>query len=121
MATILCAGVHEGLVHTRRLILEGAGHVVVTAMSSPEIITACQKFKFNVAVIGHSSDPNTKREWATLVQKHCPSTKILEIVLPHHDPSISSADAWLEAPAIPEQLAERVKELGSETERHHKH
>ncbi len=105
------------LMHTRKLALESAGHQVVTAMSAPEIIAACHNRKIDVAVIGQSTDSKTKREWAALVRQHCPGAKILEVYTSNFGPSVPSADASLEAPAIPVKLAARVRELIKEERR----
>jgi len=59
-------------------------------------------------------DPRTKREWAKVIQQHSPGTKILVIYLRQFGGSIGAADAWLESPAIPAKLAERVAALSTE-------
>src|SRR5262249_20256789 len=111
MATVLCTGIQGALLNTRKLVLEHAGHHVFVAMNAQEIIAAGQKLKFDVAIIGQSTDARTKRQWAALIRQHCPGARILEIYIPHLGASILSADAWLESPAIPAKLKERIAEL----------
>src|SRR5579864_3033657 len=41
VALVLCTGINDVLIATRKLILERAGHKVVTATGERELITAC--------------------------------------------------------------------------------
>jgi CheY-like chemotaxis protein len=112
MALVLCTGVDEALLQTRRLILEGAGHRVVTVTDEPALITACTVHSFDVAVIGQSVTENSKRRIASLVRQHCPAAKLLELYQPHLGRTLSNADSWMETPAdVPRELADRVDEL----------
>jgi hypothetical protein len=36
LAVVLCTGVEEGLLTTRKLMLENAGHIVIVAMTEPD-------------------------------------------------------------------------------------
>lgn len=111
MATVLCTGSNGGITSTRKLILEEAGHTVVAAMSSPEIIAACHDFQFHVAVIGESGHSERSLEWAALIRERCPGVKIVEIYPPHLGASLPSSDARLESPDVGAKLADRVAEL----------
>jgi CheY-like chemotaxis protein len=111
MATVLCTGVQPALMQTRKLILENAGHNVITALSDTEIIAACREFRFDVAVIGQARDPKLKRNWLSLVRKHCPSAKVLEVYMTSAGIALKDADEWLESPVVPAKLAERVAAL----------
>ena len=64
MALVLCTGVDPSVVHTRQLILERAGHVVVTALDEASLITACEQNKFEVAVVGQTVSAKIKRRIA---------------------------------------------------------
>ena len=114
MALVLCTGVDPVLIETRRLVLEKAGHRVVTAMDTVEIIKACQKHKFEVAVIGQAITRQVKRHVMAVVRKHAPTAKVLEL---HRFPTgkvLEDADAWLEVPVdVPQELAERVTALAA--------
>jgi DNA-binding NtrC family response regulator len=99
--------------HTRKLILEAAGHTVVTAQSEAEIVAACREHQFDVAVIGQASQPTLKLDWFTKIHKACPSAKILEVYLPSEGISLPNADAWVESPVVPTDLAERIAALAA--------
>ena len=104
---------------TRKLILEQAGHRVITAITDREITAACEQQPFDVAIIGHTVSPNLKRGIASLIRNHCPAAKILELHPPFQSKGVNDADAWLEVPAdVPSQLAERVSELATKPGHH---
>ncbi len=110
MALVLCTGLNEKLVHTRRLILERAGHTVVTAMTEPAVISACQEHRFDVAVIGQGVSSTDKERILMLIRQHCSSAKVLELYA--FTKRLESADDWLAVPSdIPQELAERVAAL----------
>lgn len=109
MALVLCTGADEVVVQTRKLVLERAGHSVVTAMSEPAVISACQERIFDVAVIGQSVSPEDKEQILMLVRQHCPSAKVLELY--GFTKELESADDWLSVPSDPQELAERVAAL----------
>jgi DNA-binding response OmpR family regulator len=113
MANILCTGVHPGLIYTRKLVLEHAGHCVVTALNAAEIETACRNITFDVAVIGQVTEGTTKVEWERSIRRYCPSVKILEVFLPGLGMALTDADDWLPSPAEPTQLAVRVSALAA--------
>lgn len=73
MALVLCTGVDPSVVHTRHLILERAGHVVISALDEPSLIAACEHNKFEVAVVGQSVSAKSKRRIARLVRENCPT------------------------------------------------
>ena len=54
MAVVLCTGAEESLLQTRALMLEQAGHDVMTAMTMSAVTTAC-KNNPDVAVIGEAN------------------------------------------------------------------
>lgn len=112
MALVLCTGVDPSLIATRKLILELAGHTVVAAMNELQISAACDKHLFEVAVIGQTVSPNTKRMLASVIRSQSPSTKILELYPPYQGRVLENADSWLEVPVVvPRDLADRVSEL----------
>ncbi|HEY6250838.1 MAG TPA: hypothetical protein VI685_12835 [Candidatus Angelobacter sp.] len=94
---------------TRQLILEETGHIVVLALEESSIPTACQKQRFDVAVIGQTASHKHKRELLALIRNHCPSAKILELYRFTTGRILEDADSWLEVPTdVPQELAERV-------------
>ena len=112
MALVLCTGRDRGLLETRRMILENAGHMVVQAATEPEVVAACEGHKFDVAVIGQAVSPAGKQGLASRIRERCQSVKILELYAPYQGKTIPDADAWLEVPAaVPSDLVERVAEL----------
>lgn len=114
MALVLCTGVDPVLIKTRQLILQMAGHNVVTAIEEAAVIAACQKNAFEVAVIGQAISTKVKRRIMALIRKHSPTAKVLELYRFSMGKVLDDADAWLEVPAdIPQELAERVTELAA--------
>ena len=114
MALVLCSGIDRALVETRRLMLEKAGHEVVTVMDERALVDACKKHSFDVAVLGQTISPLSKPRVAMLVKQHCPNVKILELYPPYTGKILEDADSWLVVPAdVPEGLIERVNELAS--------
>ena len=112
MSLVLNTGVYPPLMETRRLMLEQAGHTVITAGEDQEIVIACQQHRFDVAVIGQSAPPKLKRHLFSLIRRECASAKILELVTPDVDKALQAADSWLELPSlVPYALAKRVDEL----------
>lgn len=116
MALVLCTGAHPTLTQTRQLILEAAGHNVVSALDKHQIKAACQKHAFQVVVLGQSGPTKLKREWLEIVRCHCPQARILEVYTPSAGSTLRDADDWLESPAMPTELAERVSILAGERE-----
>lgn len=114
MAVVLCTGSDPVLNGTRRLILQEAGHTVVAAMDELEVVSACGKYAFAVAVIGQSASRSRKQALASLIRKHCPSAGILELFSSYEGRILNDADAWLEiSPTSPHELVERVNELAN--------
>jgi hypothetical protein len=115
MALVLCTGVDPVLLETRRLILDQAGHTVVTAMNLRDLTSACENHRFEVAVIGQTVSAAAKRLIASQIRTQCPSARILELYPPYLGRALDDADSWLEVPAdVPQQLAARVTELAKE-------
>jgi len=112
MALVLCTGVDPVLIKTRQLILQQAGHTVITAVDESAVTTACQQHTFEVAVIGQAVSPMVKRQIMELIRKHCPTAKILELYQFSTSRILEDADSWLAVPAeVPQELAERVTAL----------
>ena len=114
MALVLCTGVDLVLLETRRMILQQAGHTVITVRDERALTDACQAFAFDVAVIGQTVSARMKKVVASLVREHCPSAKILELYPPYQGRSLDDADSWMEVPAdVPRDLARRVTQLAA--------
>jgi len=112
MALVLCTGIDEAQLQARRLILERAGHRVVSVTDAKTLTSVCEKHTFDVAVIGQTVSPNMKRRIAFLVRQHCPDAKILELCQPNAAKVLTDADSWLNLPVDgPKELADRVDEL----------
>lgn len=112
MALVLCTGVDPVLLETRRLLLERAGHTVLTVRDERDLTAVCQKHAFDVAVVGQVGTPKMKRVIASVIREHCPAAKILELYSSYQGRALEDADSWMEVPAdVPRQLAQRVSEL----------
>ena len=107
MALVLCTGVYATL---RKVILEGGGHVVITAPDESTRLRACRFHSFDVAIVGHQGSPIVKKEWLAVIRKYCPAAKVLEIYVAQEKASLPDADDWLETP-VTNYLAHRVSEL----------
>jgi hypothetical protein len=115
MALVLCTGVDPSVVRTRQLILERAGHVVVPALDEASLIEACQRNKFDVAVVGQTVSPKIKRRIAGLIRESCRSAKLLELYTVSSGRVLDDADSWLEVLAdVPQELATRVGALAGQ-------
>jgi hypothetical protein len=115
MASVLCTGIIDfDLMETRKLILEKAGHTVITAVDDKEIVAACRSNAFDVAVIGQMEASNIKRSVFEVVRYNCYSARILELFTADVGPVLAEADLWLEVPAnSPNDLADKVFELAN--------
>ena len=118
MALVLCTGVDKALLQSRRLILEHAGHTVVSVTDEQTLTSVCQKHSFDVAVIGQTVSSHMKRRIASLVKQHCPEAKILELHPQYAERVLTDADSWLPVPVdVPKDLADRVSELAHRNRR----
>src|SRR5689334_21285751 len=114
MALVLCTGSEPVLMKTRQMILESAGHKVLSAFSGGEVEILCSAFTFHVAVLGQSASPSLKREILAAVRNSCPTAKVLELYPPHIGKVLEQADAWLEMPPeTPHMLIEVVERLAA--------
>jgi hypothetical protein len=114
MALVLCTGVDSAVVRTRQLILERAGHTVVSALDEPSLIAACGQHEFQVVVVGQTVSANIKRRIARLIREGCPGAKVLELYTLSTGKVLEEADSWLEVLAdVPQELAARVADLAA--------
>jgi len=112
MALVLNTGVDSARLAIRRLILEEAGHIVVTKEKDEEIARACQNFQFDIVIIGHSVTVPFKRRIFNLARTYCKSAKVLELTSSDSGKVLHDADSWLEIdPMQPDGLEERVNLL----------
>jgi len=112
MALVLCTGVDPVLMETRKLILERAGHTIITVRGERELTGGCEKHDCDVAVIGQAISSSVKRTLLALIRQKCPSARILELYPLHQGKALPDADAWLEVPVdVPHDLPERVNQL----------
>src|SRR5689334_2251545 len=102
---------------TRAFLLQRAGHTVIPVLSEPELIGACEEYKFHVAVIGQAISTRQKQRVFDLIRQHCPSVKVLELYSPATGEVLAEADDWLAVPAdVPQDLARRVSALAERPE-----
>jgi hypothetical protein len=114
MASVLCTGADPLLVETRARILEQAGDSVAIALSEKELLSACEKTRFDVAVIGQTTSPREKQRILQLVRLCCPTARVLELFAPTTGRELTDADDWLEVPGhIPTDLVEKVSILAN--------
>jgi hypothetical protein len=114
MALVLCTGIDPSVVRTRQLILERAGHRVISALDEASLINACKQNKFDVAVVGQTVSPKVKRRIAGLIRESCREAKLLELYTVSSGRILDDADSWLEVLAdVPQELATRVGTLAA--------
>ena len=117
MALVLCISADKALATTRQLILEKAGHRVVTAYTVQEVELACQQ-PIDVAVIGQAVPARERLRIHHLVRTECPRAKILELYLPSVGRTLPDADDAMLVPSdAPAELAQRVSALAGEQQR----
>jgi hypothetical protein len=110
MALVLSIGTDGVLGQTRKLILELAGHSVISVTDEKSLASSCELYTFDGAVLGQALSANMKRRAADLVTQHCPNVKLLE--LHFRQRSLDDVDSWLQVPAEePQELAKRVTQL----------
>jgi DNA-binding NarL/FixJ family response regulator len=116
VALVLCTGAEVMLLATRKMLLQEAGHQVVTALEE-QLIAACREHQFDVAVIGQALSARQKRELFETVRTYCPRVKVLELVRPFTGRALPEADDWLEVPAVvSSELAQRVSALAAKSD-----
>ena len=112
VACILCAGTSRLLLDTRKLLLERAGHHVVTVTNERSLQGAFDIYDFDLVVIGQTLSAKVKRVIASLVRERSTSTKILELYAPHFGPAIDDADSWLQVPVdVASEFVNRVNAM----------
>lgn len=110
MALVLSTGADVVLMRTRQLLLEREGHSVITVSDDESLASACKRYVFDVAILGHTLPAKMKRHDADLIRRHCPNVKLLELYSGGW--SLNDADSWLQVPAeTPAELANRVTDL----------
>jgi hypothetical protein len=112
VALVLCTGFDPVLMETRRLILEKAGHRVISATTERELEKACTEHGCDVAVIGQTLSRNVKLRILLLLRDLCPSAAVLELHPQYADRALENADGWLAMPTdSPRELADAVNSL----------
>jgi CheY-like chemotaxis protein len=121
MALVLCTGIDPALMATRQLILERAGHQVLSASTEKELEKACREHRFDVAVLGEMMPLKVKPRVFRLIREHCASAAILELY-PHYGQQIlPEADAALTMPTEhPQEFADAVNALANGERRNKK-
>ncbi len=114
MAVVLCIGLNRDLIATRKLMLEAAGHTVVTSSNEVEVEKAAATHQFDVVVVGQRIPPPEKRRILQLARKLTPEAKVLELYEHSENKVLVDADDWLLVPTdIPAHLVERVEALAT--------
>lgn len=112
MAFVLCTGADPEVMRDRQLFLEKAGHRVVTATNEKELSAACKEHRFDVVIVGQTLSAQMKQHVGSLIRKHCPDAKILELYPISDSRTLEDADSWIEVlGGVPPELADRVAAL----------
>lgn len=107
MAKILSIASTEILKTTRQLILENAGHEVVSFAAMPKVEDLEPIMKPDLAMVGHGFRGPDKRKTALALNQAFPGIPILELCM--HSPEIPGADFILSH--SPEHLVTAVREV----------
>jgi DNA-binding response OmpR family regulator len=75
---VLVASRDPSLADVRKQTLELAGYRVIAASSHLDVLTACQREKLHLVLLGYSLPPAEKRRVSAEVRQHC-HTPILEL------------------------------------------
>ena len=114
MALVLCLGSDESLIRTRTLLLERAGHKVVSVRNVRDIEQVCRQHAFDVAVIGQGIPPPERFRIADVLRELCPDAAVLELFTISSPAVLDSATDSLEmSGAQPSELAEKVSALAA--------
>jgi CheY-like chemotaxis protein len=112
LALVLCTGIDPAALETRRLILERAGHQVISVTGEQELEHACVAHKIDAVVIGHALSSKAKVRVLALIRENCPSSKIVELYPQNGRKALDQADAWLQTPSDNSQeFAELITSL----------
>jgi len=107
MARILSISPSEVLRTTRQLVLEQAGHEVLSLADPTQDYTFSKDDKFDLAIIGHNFRGEDKRRIARHINELFSGLSILELCL--HSPEIPGADFLLSD--APDELLSAVREI----------
>jgi DNA-binding NtrC family response regulator len=105
--TILSISPSQALLTTRQMLLEREGYAVVSCANFREMELACTDCRFDLGIIGHSLEANTKRALAARIRDLSPGTPILEMC--HISPEIT--DAEFITSDNPTELIRHVREI----------
>lgn len=115
LANVLCVGIHDGAMTTRRSILEQAGHSLTQATDLRRVVAACDSNHFAVAVLGPVLHRPEKLRISDAVRKDCPHTRILELYTSAAPEIPNEADAHLSVNIdnLAEELVAAVNRLSA--------
>ena len=109
MARILSISYDRTLLHTRQLLLEEAGHVVVSAEGAEAALRACDERRgFDLIVLGHSIPVSEKVQMIDYCVARC-TCPVLALKRPH-EPEVKGATLSVDS-YEPEVVMEAVEQL----------
>ena len=111
MANLLCVGIDDAAMMTRKLTLEKAGHTVTQTRDLLQVKAACEGADFSIAILCQSLNSNEKKRIRDVLLTNCKAARILEL---HKSitPELSDADWHLQIGAAePQGLTEAVNTL----------
>jgi len=80
MARILSVSYDETLLRTRELLLESAGHSVVSAFGHHEALESCTTGEFELVIIGHSIPKKDKLDVIERFRKTNPDATVIALI-----------------------------------------
>jgi DNA-binding NtrC family response regulator len=98
-----------GPLFTRNLVLEQAGYIVATAMGIDEALTALDRERFDVVIVGHLYSTVEKEQIAMKARRS--GSKVLCMHAEPQPPNITAATAFIHHLDGPERLISSVAVL----------
>jgi DNA-binding response OmpR family regulator len=113
VSSVLNTGTDKTLTEACAAAMQQAGHAVVTVTNEIDLLDACKRTRFDVAVIGQALSGMPKLRVLSLVRTHCRKALVLELYTAREGKVLRDADDWLEvrADTVGDELVERVTAL----------
>lgn len=107
---ILSIGAEPSLQVSRKMILEQAGFVVVSASNIHEGLAECESHKFGLFLVCQSISAPEKQVLTQALREKCPGIPVLEMHS-HDTPRLVGADFTVETVDGPEMLVLTVQRI----------
>jgi DNA-binding NtrC family response regulator len=108
--TILSAGRDRPLLYTRNRVLEEAGYIVTSAITTAEIVEKFFAGDFDLIILCHSIPQDERQRIATLAHNHSPSTPVMVLAdMASRRYEFGDLTVYSEATTLLESIPEALK------------